>query len=184
MVRYYSGDISGKFWLAVQGSGDISNLINVKEINIYKWYGCNCRINEPTLTYKDFCSNCYKTQKEFLKDALPYMENKYSKPYEEVNEIYYDLLADDHLSELEVNLYKLKLKIHPKIIDEFNKIENDVSICHASSGVFESMLKVFDEITEVYQNQANPHYVSRYLLGLQIKYQLVNKGSCYVLCEI
>ena len=184
MVRYYSGDISGKFWLAVQGSGDISNLINVKEINIYKWHGCNCIVNEPALLYKDFCSNCYKTQKEFLKDALPYMENKYSKPYEEVNEIYYDLLAEDHLSNLEFNLYKLKLKIHTKITDEFDKIENDVSICHASSGVFENMLKVFDEISKIEPEKANPDYVSRYMLGLQLKYQLVNKGSCYVLCEI
>ena len=66
MVRYYNGDISGKFWLAVQGSADISNLISIKETNVYKWYGCNCIVNEPALAYKYYCENCYQTQKDFL----------------------------------------------------------------------------------------------------------------------
>lgn len=184
MGRYYNGDISGKFWFAVQGSADISNLIKIKETNVYRWYGCNCRINEPALAYKYFCNNCYSTQEAFLKDALPHMENKYSKPYEEVNEIYYDILADDHLRQLEASLYKLRPKIHTKILDEFDIIENDVSICNASSGVFDRMLKVFDEIVEIQPNEANPDYVARYSLGLQVKYQLLNKGSCYVSCEI
>lgn len=184
MVRCYSGDICGKFWYAVQGSADISNLLDVKEINIYKWHGCNCIINEPALVYKNFCGNCYQTPEQFLKDALPYMEDKYSKPYQIVNQIYYDLLADDHLSNLEVSLYRLRIVIHPEIIDEFNKIENDVAICNANSGIFNNMMKIFDKITETEPEKANPNYVSRYMLGLQIKYQLVNKGSCYVLCEL
>lgn len=184
MGRYYNGDISGKFWFAVQGSADISNLINIKETNVYRWYGCNCRINEPALAYKHFCNNCYTTQEAFLKDALPYMENKYSRPYEEVNQIYYDLLADDHLHDLETSLYKLRSKIHTKLMEEFDKIENDVSICNASSGIFDNMLEVFDEIVKNQPNKANPDYVARYSLGLQVRYQLINKGSCYVLCEI
>lgn len=184
MGRYYNGDISGKFWFAVQGSADISNLINIKETNVYRWYGCNCRVNEPALAYKYFCTNCYDTQDEFLKYALPHMESKSGRPYEEVGIIYYDILADDHLSELEVSLYRLKSQIHKKIMDEFDKIENDLAICNASSGVFDPMLKVFDEIATIQPNEANPDYVARYRLGLQVKYQLVNKGSCYVSCEI
>ena len=35
MGRFYSGDINGKFWFGIQGSGDIGELLNVEATHEY-----------------------------------------------------------------------------------------------------------------------------------------------------
>lgn len=55
MGRYYQGDISGKFWFAVQPSNDVENLCNIKGTIDFNWIECGCIVENFNDT---FCKNC------------------------------------------------------------------------------------------------------------------------------
>ena len=185
MVRCYSGDIKGSFWYGIQGSGDIGNLIKIQEQNIYRWYGCGCAIVEPALAYNDYCKFCYSNKKAFVLEALKEIGDKpYEHLYKDTKQFYYDISAEKHLEELEFSLHHLRFRIDPRIISEIEKVENTEAIRNAFSGVFDKMMTVYHDIREINPSAANPDYVSRYCLGIQIRYRLKTHVSCYVRCEL
>ena len=42
MGRFYSGDIEGKFWVGIQDSNDVENLVTITPTEEYAWKACNC----------------------------------------------------------------------------------------------------------------------------------------------
>lgn len=184
MVRKYTGDISGNFWFAVQGSGDISNLITIKECDMYRWRGCGCSVTEQGLDYLEYCKQCYGSKDACTLDIWKKTGYKTDDLYEETKQIYYNIFADKHLEQLESSLLLLRNKIDKRIIEEVDKVENLKAICHAESGIFDNMMKVYNQLNKTEPLVANPDYVSRYCLGVQIRYRLNLTGSCYVICEL
>ena len=184
MVRKYKGDISGHFWFAMQGSGDISNLIKIKESDMYRWRGCGCIINESALQYLDYCKQCYDCKDDCIVDVWKKTGKDASILYEDAKQICYNIFADDHLAQLENSLICLRSIIDKRILNEVDKVENKPEIINASSGIFNDVLKVYNEIHKTSPIVANPDFVSRYCLGVQIKYRLKTSGSCYVICEL
>ena len=184
MVRKYKGDISGQFWFAMQGSGDISNLIKIKECDMYRWRGCGCIINESALQYLDYCKQCYDCKDDCIVDVWKKTGKDASILYEDAKQICYNIFADDHLAQLENSLICLRSIIDKRILNEVDKVENLPAILNASTGIFDDVLKIYNEIHKTSPSVANPDFVSRYCLGVQIKYRLKTSGSCYVICEL
>lgn len=79
--RFYSGDISGKFWFGVQSSDDISTLVPYVPIQNYIWKSCGCYVDEEIREGK-YCKDCYDSidshilevkEEENYEDGLLYM---------------------------------------------------------------------------------------------------------------
>ena len=66
MGRYYYGDIEGKFWVGVQSSGDICELIDIEPNNTYLWKICLCSadICSQDNVLSLYCKDCYKSRDE------------------------------------------------------------------------------------------------------------------------
>jgi hypothetical protein len=66
MGRYYSGDIGGKFWFAIQDSCDAEYFGNEpEEINVF--YDCSCHVHNDDLdNEKLFCENCFQSYEEHM----------------------------------------------------------------------------------------------------------------------
>ena len=144
MGRFYNGNINGKFWFGVQSSDDISNLININYKEVFQWFGCNCTLEEEDDFQNEYCNICYNSKDEFMADAIYEMSESDVKPYYIVEQITYDINADEHLQQLEASLSKLEKKIHKSIIDAFKEITEDTS--DAFNGVFENVFKIYDEL--------------------------------------
>ena len=185
MVRKYTGDINGHFWFAVQGSGDISNLITIKECDVYRWRGCGCSVTEQGIGYLEYCKQCYGSKDACILDIWNKTGYKTGTDlYEETNQIYYNIFADEHLEQLEYSLLLLRNKIDKRILAEVDKVENMKAICNAGSGILDDMMEVYTQVNKTEPLVANPDHVSRYCLGVQIKYRLKTAGACYVICSL
>jgi len=151
---------------------------------MYRWRGCGCSVTEQGLGYLEYCKQCYGSKEACTLDIWKKTGYKTDDLYEETKQIYYNIFADKHLEQLEASLLLLRNKIDKRIIEEVDKVENLKSICHAESGIFDNMMKVYNQLNKTDPLVANPDYVSRYCLGVQIKYRLNLTGSCYVICEL
>ena len=79
-----------------------------------------------------------------MADAIYEMSESDVKPYYTVEQITYDITADEHLQQLVESLSNLEKKIHKSIIDAFKEITEDTS--DAFNGVFENVFKIYDEL--------------------------------------
>tara|TARA_B110000879_G_scaffold18764_1_gene22762 strand:- start:16 stop:753 length:738 start_codon:yes stop_codon:yes gene_type:complete len=144
MGRHYHGSIQGRFVFAVQDSDDINNLVAISPEMSYMWKVCLCTAN---IEDDDYCTDCYASKKEHedavIEDDITDEENCL---YIEEQTMSYYLDKDSHYDELKNNMDKLKLKIYPKIIDEFDKIEQNDNILDAFTGVFDNTITKLNEI--------------------------------------
>ena len=187
MGRFYSGDIEGKFWFGVQSSDDISELVTYipNNTNSYIWKSCGCYVDEEVPEGK-YCKGCYDSieshileveEEEQYHDGLLYTENQ---------EFVYELDKDTHYQPLLDSMTKLKLVIHPDIMSEFNKIEQNDDIRDAFSGVFNHICEYRNK-NITYENETENHkegqLLARYTLGYQIEYCLRTTETCNIRCE-
>ena len=68
MGRYYTGNISGKFWFGIQSSYDPQNL-GCTYSNVYEYQLCGCICDDKNISY---CMNCYDNEEEHKKDLKKY----------------------------------------------------------------------------------------------------------------
>lgn len=177
MGRYYWGNIEGKFWVAVQSSNDVENLINIKPHSCsLAWRGCGCIVNMDEKK-NDYCKNCYESREVFLDEMG---EDFDGDPYDELPELAYDI-TEDKLEDLCETMTTLEKEIDPRIVSEYKKIDEDMS--NAFSGVFKQVDEVIEEIIKEKKNM-NLQVIARYSLGLQIKQCLEKNGSCALYCEL
>ena len=184
MGRFYSGDIEGKFWVGIQTSDDIVNLINnIRHIPEFTWKVCNCQASPFN---DDYCTDCYSSKEEHINDIIQEDENGYKDNclYYEDSEIIYELNKNTHYQELHDNMNKLKLQINPNIIQEFEKIEQTDEILNAFSGVFNKSTELLSDIEHKKEHNELCVLVARYILGYQITYCLNKKESCTIYCEV
>ena len=179
MGRFYHGDIEGKFWVGVQNSDDIENLVNITPNTEYSWKSCNCFAEIDCM---DYCKTCYETKEEHIDDIVEQGEYEDKSLYYEECSHGYFLDIDTHYQELMDNMNELKTKIGIEIIKEFDKIEQTDDILNAFTGIFDKVLPYINNM-EKQDRQKLAVLVARYTLGYQIEYCLRTIGSCNVNCE-
>tara|TARA_B100000214_G_scaffold360136_1_gene322252 strand:- start:110 stop:667 length:558 start_codon:yes stop_codon:yes gene_type:complete len=184
MGRFYCGDIEGKFWVGVQSSTDINNLINIKYKTNYTWKVCGCSVEDENLTY---CNDCYENREAHKNDVLE--EEGYDSDdtieldYED-NCIDYLIEKNKHSVELLESMDKLKTEINKEILKEIDNIPQNEDILNAFSGIFNKVVETLDSIhLNDKERKKQEMLTCRYLLGYQIQYYLKNNDTCYVSCE-
>lgn len=199
MGRFYHGSIEGKFWFCVQCSNDISNLVTINHEMSHSWKACHCCIESDINNKDNYCNDCYESKEEHEESVIEEDgDNEDNCLYYEEQTITYHLDKDSHYDELKQNMDILKSKIDPKIIDEFDKIEQNDKILDAFTGVFDNILKKINDIktemeqeneqetdkNDLYVNNDYEELVARYTLGYQLEYCLrTTNEDCYVHCE-
>ena len=68
MGRFYSGQISGKFWFGVQSSTDAS-YFGVEPTDIVNYHVCNCTYEECG-TDPNYCTSCYSSYEEHIQSMI------------------------------------------------------------------------------------------------------------------
>ena len=174
MGRFYSGDIEGKFWVGVQDSDDIENLVNITPNIEYAWKACNCFAE---IDDEDYCSCCYDTKEDHINDALEQGEYEEKYLYYEAGSIGYSLDKETHYEELLDNMNKLKTQIGEEIIKEFDKIEQNDDIMNAFTGVFNKVLPFINKIKEEKKRRKTKisGISSKIYIGLSNRILLTNK---------
>lgn len=181
MGRFYSGDISGKFWFGLQDSDDISNLIKVNYEYDYCWKICGCIADIDNYTY---CTSCFTSIEDHINETVDEEEYENECLYCRDENINYSLDKKTHYNELISNMNILKKHIPIEIINEFNKIPQNDKILDTFSGSFEKFNNILKSLDfSKYDKSRVFIYIARYLLGFQIKYCLETKNSCYISCE-
>jgi hypothetical protein len=182
MGRCYYGDIEGKFWVAIQSSDDVENLVSVEPYNFYSWKVCDCRAE---IDDYDYCTDCYESIDDHIEQAIEEDEYEDKCLYYEEGYNGYSIDKDIHYNELMDSMTRLKSNLPNKIIEEFDKIEQTDQILNAFSGVFNDSLKVLDIITFNNEDEkvSQLRLLARYTLGYQIEYCLRTTGSCNIQCE-
>jgi len=172
MGRYYSGSIEGKFWVGLQSSNDIENLINI-QANEPKllWIGCNCYIEDEN---DEYCKDCYDSLEDFLDKEGENIENGIH--FYEDNEIVYEI-DEGHLQELNETLTTIEESFDVQLKELCNKLPNNLQ--NAFDGHF-------SEITTYVSEKENQSLgkMATYCLGRQIKACLENEGQCSIYCEL
>jgi hypothetical protein len=100
MGRHYFGDITGKFWFAIQSSDDVERICDITDTPIYEYHVCGCEVEDHT--HLSFCKHCYNTYKEHLTAALEEdaIEDDHEPLYTETSMIRYTLTKEEHLSQI------------------------------------------------------------------------------------
>ena len=178
MGRCYWGDIEGKFWVAVQSSSDVENLVDIEPLpQRLVWHGCGCTVDFDEKN-NQYCKNCYESLDVFLEEMG---EDFDQEPYYEEEELAYEL-NEEHLDELNKNMEDLEKKIDVRIIEEFKK-KKDEDMSNAYSGVFKQVVELIGIILKEKENM-DLQVIARYGLGMQIKQSLEKNGSCAMYCEL
>jgi hypothetical protein len=198
MGRFYHGAIEGKFWFGIQDSDDIEKLVNIKPEIPYMWKACLCCAEIDINNNEDnYCKDCYESKEEHEEAVIEADgENEDNCLYVEEQTICYYLDRDSHYTELKENMDILKSKIDQRIIDEFDKIEQNDKILDAFTGVFDNSVKKLNEINKERKQEQDELsiiadskdelsiIVARYTIGYQLEYCLRSTTEdCYVNCE-
>ena len=160
MGRYYCGDISGKFWFAIQDSLDAS-YYGVEPIDQYRFNDCGCQVE--SLEEKIYCSNCFDSYEDHIK------ESDNDKTYSLDNQVLYEFNMN--------NIEYLK-KMIDKLDIKYNKYMTNFKI--VDNGEIE-----YDyEPTDPKPRQNQLKFIARLCLGKQILYCLEKNESCTFYAEL
>lgn len=180
MGRFYNGDIKGKFWVGIQESNDISNLIDINYIPELFWKICDCQANPLTTNY---CDKCFSSNKEHMNKVIEEDEYNNGLMYYEQSVVTYEIDKELYYNDLNSNMNKLKLKIPAIILNKFDDIQDNDDILDAFSGVFNDIVKVLNTIKNTDDINLLYALVARYTIGFQIQYYLKNHDHCTIYCE-
>ena len=186
MGRYYSGDIEGKFWFAVQSSGDIENLVKIDPTFYYMWKACSCSAESYEIEQKDnYCGDCYESKEEH-EEAAKEEDEDFDKDnddlYIEDQTIGYSLDKDTHYDELIDSMNNIKNQLDDSILREFEKLNQDDNLLDAFTGAFDKTFEAYKKLG--LENDINmATLLARYTLATQIEYCLRVNDCCNVQCE-
>jgi hypothetical protein len=168
MGRYYSGQISGKFWFAIQNSDDASNFgVQYKEeIN---YYVCYC----PYENKENYCIDCFSSREEHMEAIKDEFDEYYDETWNmDFNQISYQFTEND-IDKVKECIKNIELKVG-KYMDSYvinddedtNEITYDISNDNFPSDKLELEL------------------IARLSLGKQILYCLEKYGTCNFTAEL
>lgn len=186
MGRYYDGDILGKFWFG-QSSDDIQELVGSYILTQnYEWKSCGCYVDEEVPDGK-YCKECYDSIESHILEVEKDGSYEDKLLYEEAGVGNYALDKDTHYQELIDSMNKLKVLIHPDIISDFDKIEENDNILDTFTGVFnhawETLRCKLTKCEDDIEKHKAYEILARYTLGYQIEYCLRMNDTCNISCE-
>lgn len=174
MGRFYSGNIYGKFWVAVQSSYDPSyfgGIIN----DIFNFYacGCNCEfddIKNPNI----YCTNCYDSYDDHIQtikdeDIEQYDGNNIKTWFKSDNEIEY--LFDNN----QIDIINDKIKLLENIVGEH---------MHSYKIIDDGVVITYDYDVPKITDPILLENIARLCLGKQIIYCIQKHGFCNFCAEI
>ena len=170
MGRYYTGQISGKFWFAIQDSYDAS-YFGVEPEDIWNYHVCLCYLSKSDIDIEKnmYCEDCYTSYLEHL---------------EAMKE---DEIDDDHtwaLSESEVN-YNFDESDKETLLEKISDLEGKV-------GKYMDSYKIQDNDGDIGYDYSVPKdvteeelpLIAKLCLGKQIAYCLEKNGTCSFTAEL
>ena len=178
MGRYYSGDISGKFWFGVQCSADGENFGG--KIDRYETYACcGCRYEYDILMDrgrdKEYCRNCYDSHEEHLKQVK-------NDGFEDilVESQSFDMVFDgDQLKEVQEHIAELD-KTALKFIKDFTM--DAKSDYEYDFEVVNKYIYGDSDFNDKVSNQERV-LIARWCLAKQVEQCLIDNGGCTFNCD-
>ena len=173
MGRYYSGDISGKFWFGVQSSGDASEF-GIKYKKIYNYFLCNCNCENKNLRYCLDCYDCYDDHRIAIMNDNDIEIHKSRKNlwYESETEICYDI-KKRHQKAIKEKVNLLEEMVGHYMANYFIKDDDD-EIYYDYDMIDEDIMNDNETMT----------LLARLCLGKQILYCLKKKKKCFFYAEL
>jgi hypothetical protein len=178
MGRYYSGDISGKFWFACQTSDDAENFGGKMEK--YESYAiCGCRYEYDILLDwgrdKEYCRNCNDSHEEHLKKVK-------DEGFEDIlveSESFDMVFNGDQLKEVQEHIAELD-KTALKFIKSFTMNE-DSDYEYDFEVKDEYACKDSDFNDKVSKQERE--LIARWCLAKQVEQCLIDNGECSFTCD-
>ena len=174
MGRFYTGDICGKFWFAVQSSND-AEYFGAEPNMEYTFFGCGCSATDFEMDEEPYCKWDYESYEDHMNQTVEdrsyhqQMEDK-NRTFYESNEIRYEFSKED-LPTVNKKVKYLEKK-YSKFIETYNIKEDG-----EQDGIG------FDMKMTGNPSQEEITYVAQLCLGRQIKYCLEKKGQCCFFAE-
>jgi hypothetical protein len=184
MGRYYSGSISGKFWVAVQDSDDATKF-GGKLIKDYQYLCCTCGVDSDDENDNIYCDGCYESYEQHFNDAVEEGEleqedkNKPKILIEEIDGSFYVTFEEEQLEEVQGHIAELE-----KVVSKFVK-----SFTMNAESDYEYDLKVHDEYGDEACNFTDKityneiELLARWCLAKQVEKCLIDNGECGFTCE-
>jgi len=174
MGRFYSGDISGKFWFGVQNSDDASHF-GLKHTDIMTYHVCGCTCE--SMDRDTYCTDCYSSFEEHVQAI---------NDDDCIDDICDNSVMTCYVSECEI-CYEFE-KQHLEIVEErVRKLENIVGQYMSSYKIVEKngdiQYDIDDDIIPTIGDSETLMYIARLCLGKQILYCLQQKGQCHFYAE-
>lgn len=165
MGRYYYGDISGKFWVAIQESYDPC-YFEGKLKTIYSFLGCGCEYEMMgEIDEKIYCKDCFSSYEEHVNDCeLDRIQYLYQKDTQRVRFEF----TKSHLPIVKQNIKELE-KEYGHFIKTFSIDEEQG---------FEYHVEYEENLSKEIQEK-----IARLCLGRQILACIEKKGSCQFVGE-
>jgi len=176
MGRYYSGQISGKCWVAIQNSDDASSF-GVNYDNILNFYVCGCSCNfslEDGCKTNEYCKDCFSSYEEHIQEII----DEKLELDDEDNKITW------FISDCEIG-YKFEQ-------EHIDMLEEQIQLLEKPVGIYMDTYKIIDDDDEITYDFTIPRHLNRnelallarLCLGKQILYCLKKHGSCHFWAEI
>jgi hypothetical protein len=195
MGRYYTGDISGKFWFSIQNSDDADHFGCKGIINNYKFLICECLIPDSVIENcetddKDkslFCDSCYPSYESHRNNVIEILDTI------EDDRLYYlcgeELLYyfdPSHLEIVKEEVDKLE-KEYAKYIKHFEIVDDpelEASIEYEVELIDKLESSIEDEVEASAEDDFKLVHIARLCLGRQILYCLEKYDECEFRAEI
>ena len=161
MGRYYSGDISGKFWFAVQDSTDASHFGKEYE-EVYTYYVCGCEFDG-----EEYCTGCYGSIEEHTQAMLE-EEDEDTRTW--------------HISNSVIKYSFGESDIHT-VSEEVTALESDVGHHIDEYGIDDETMEYVCSFKQECTEE-EVERIARLCLGRQILYCLKKTGSCAFSAEL
>jgi len=196
MGRFYSGDISGKFWFGVQSSYDADNF-GVKSKKLFNYFVCGCSCENKKEYY---CKMCYTSHEEHVQSILDDECEKHDfnkrrkKLWRETEcEVMYSI-KPRHKKRIKKLVQTLEEQVGHymtgyKIKDVPPETSHENSIGYEYEYEYESISMNNEEEQQEEEeqpqvNQVKLELLARLCLGKLILYCLEKRGSCTFYAEL
>jgi len=165
MGRYYTGNITGKFWKRIQSSYD-PEYFGCEYENICIYLICNCKCNDTTIPY---CKKCYQDENKHRFEAKDQIESEIDSLIVATNEVSWSISYD------KIDFVKAQI----------NKIEKEIEIdLYIENIVFDLdngywyTYQIRKEI-ETHITREQWVQIAKWLLGQQIFRCLIDISYCH-----
>jgi len=170
MGRFYTGQIVGKFWFAIQDSFDASHFGREPD-QMFNFYGCSCYVSpdvgEPDET--TYCEDCFDSFEQHIEEMKGNGDDDTKTWYVSESEIKYNFEESD-LDTVKERVCDLEEMVG-HYMDSYTIEENDTEIEYS----YEVPKDTPDGLLPL---------IAKLCLGKQIEYCLEKNGSCSFQAEL